>query len=313
MMYRLLPALLLAGSALAQRSEPSIFGYLPDEQGRVRALHGLPGASHLGAPATPLADVQRTLLAPGQEYALIQRADQPQLSLLLLSGGTEPVAIADSWADCDRAVFSPRATSAALYSAARGRIQLLTGLPGEPRVLADVAAGNVRSLAIDDDATQVLIGWGADPGTVQRVSRSGERQTLLAVAEPTGLQFLPGSGDALVVDRSRHELHLLSGAEARLLASSAQGLAHPHLAVATDDAARVIVANENGGLVLVDRGTGAARAVDTSAAPASLLRLRRRGTYLLSPAGAVPAWILDLRADGAEVLFVPALTETEAR
>ena len=305
----LIPSLLLADVNLTG----PIAGYVsPSSRVELRAISGVPGAYLFSDPIALPDGVTGIHLAPGQDFALIERGTAG-LAILQLGGGavTGMTPAAGAMASADWAAFSPTAAAAVLYSSASARLQVLTGLPGSPRVTLDMDAGTLPELplraAVSDDASLLLVASG---NSVYRVPGSGPAQLVLAAGQILSLALLPNGTDAVVADRSTASIHLLRNAGSvpadRVLASDIPGIGKAYPAA---DGASVFVAQPGIKAVSsVDVATGNVQTVSSNTAPGQLIPLRNRDTFLISAQPGQPGSVFFRDSDGGHVVFIPAVS-----
>ena len=284
-----------------------VLGYLLQEDPlELRAISGIPGAAVRGEPLPLPEDVTRLRLAPGHGFALAERGESDPAAVLLLDGRAALAApVPGALARAGLVVFSPNGGAAALYSAGEMRLQVLTGLPLQPRVLRDIEASGLVALAVSDDGEMLLT---ADAQGLVCVSRSaGERQLVFRAESLAGMTFLPRRREAVVGDRGRGDIFLLGGFNdavySRLIASGLEG---PGDVRAAADGRSVLVAGGEGNRVwIVDIASATARALDLPAGPAFLEPLRLPDTYLFASPPGEPAWLLVRSPDETRSYFIP--------
>lgn len=292
----------------------------------LRAILGVPGAATFGDPLPIPSDSSSVLVAPSQRFAWIERGGGAPAILNL--GGTRAgnaMAVSGAIPVADVAAFSPSGSSLALYSAASGELQVLTGLPGTPQIAQDIKTSSLpgapETLGISDDGGAVLLASG---GLVYLLSSGGATQTVLTLSGSAAIAFLPGSRNAAVVDRGAGSLQLVrngsSGVSSGVLATGLTGAADVS---ATGDGRSLVVTHPSSsgiggsgsGIWMVNAGTGAVSSFSTPIAPAGLMRLANplanQDSYLISSEPGQPAWIFvpnpaGSGGSGARTVFVPA-------
>src|ERR1019366_3749347 len=207
-----------------------VAGYAVESSGpELRAIYGVPGSYRFSDPL-PLPDgVTRIHIAPGQDFALVERGNAG-LGILFLSGGTvDRVAAVDgAMAAGDWVAFSPAAGSVVLFSSSANRMQVLSGLPDTPRVTMDLDASTLPELpltgAVSDDGQMLLV---ASDQALYLVPPAGAAQLLLSAGEIVSVVMLRNGTDAAVSEGSTGSVHILlrigSAPVDRLLASGLAG------------------------------------------------------------------------------------------
>ena len=284
-----------------------VLGYLlQDDPLELRAIAGIPGAAIRGEPL-PLPDgVTRLRLAPGHGFALAERGESDPPAVLLLDGGAVlATPVSGALARAGLVVFSPGGGAAALYSAAEARLQVLTGLPLQPRVSRDIPASDLVALAVSDDGEMLLT---ADAQGLVYVSPvAGERQLVFRAEGLAAMTFLPQRSEAVVGDRGRGEVFVIGGFDdavySRLIASGLEGLGAVRAAA---DGRSVLVAGSEGNRAwIVDIDSATARALDLPASPAFLEPLRLPDVYLFAALPGEPAWLLVQSPAETRSYFIP--------
>jgi hypothetical protein len=119
----------------------------------------------------------------------------------------------------------------------------------------------------------------------------------------SGIEFLPGSSDALVAESDG--VYLISEAFGpQLIAGTNDGISGVTAAVASADGSRVIIAMESGQIAIRDRAATAQSIVSCACRPTGLARLRGPGVFRLNEIGDGSLWLLDAGSGEPRVLFV---------
>jgi hypothetical protein len=287
-----------------------VAGYAVESSGpELRAIYGVPGSYRFSDPL-PLPDgVTRIHMAPGQDFALVERGNAG-LGILFLSGGTvDRVAAVDgALAAVDWVAFSPAAGSAVLFSLSANRMQVLSGLPDTPRVTMDLDASTLPELpltgAVSDDGQMLLVASGQ---ALYLVPPDGAAQLLLSAGEIVSVVMLRNGTDAAVSERSTGSVHILQGIGSapvdRLLASGLAGIGKLYPA----SNGKAIFAARPGAkaMSLIDLVSGDIQSFDLDVAPVMLYPLRNRDTFLISARPHQPGWIFFRDGDAGHVVFIP--------
>ncbi len=288
---------------------PSV-GFIASGAMELRAIVGVPGAAVLGEPIPLPEATARMFLAPGQQYALIERGGELAVWMLRdAHSGILPAAPGGA----DLVVFSPRGTSAALYYGGEERLLIMTGLPSAPRAEREVRIGGLRAAAVSDDGAEVLA--ASDTGVVFERGGAAPVPLLDTAGGGVALAFLPRRAGAVAYDSRTAEVWWIetggSGSVRRLAAlDPADG---PAFVRASADGTEVLVAARGARqLWSIDVTTGAVRLHELPAAVLSLAALKLPDTFLLAAEPGKPAWVFVRQGAEARTVFVPA-AETGAQ
>ncbi|HEV3202193.1 MAG TPA: hypothetical protein VGZ73_30050 [Bryobacteraceae bacterium] len=307
----LLPAM-AAGLAFADGSiSGPVAGYVTNSsQAQLRTIFGVPGALTFSEPLPLPEGVTHVRLAPGQDFALAERANSAPGVLFLKAGAVDRLAPIDAaMPSADWIAFSPAAGSALLFSAAAHRLQLLNGLPDAPQVALDLDAATLPEQptmgAVSDDGSLVLV---ASAASVYRLSRDGAAQMVLSAGAIQSLTVLRNGVDAAVSDNTAGSVQLVRNAashpEARVLASGLDGIG---TIFPSWDGQSLFVARPGAEAISsIDLATGEVRSFPSSVAAAGLIPLRNRDTFLISAEAHKPGWVFYRDGSDARVVFIPA-------
>jgi hypothetical protein len=311
-LHRYLLPVVVAGLAAADGSiSGPVAGYVTDSsRAQLRTIFGVPGAFTFGEPLSLPDGVAQVRLAPGQDFALVERANSSPGVLFLRAGAVDRLAPIDgAMPSADWIAFSPGAGSALLFSAGTHHLQVLSGLPDAPQVVLDWDAATLAEPpalgAVSDDGSLVLVAAGT---SVYRVSRDGAAQVVLSAGGIQSLTVLRNGVDAAVSDPSTGSVHLVRNAastpEARVLASGLDGIGTIFPAW---DGLSLFVARPGAETVSsIDLASGAVRSFPASVAPVGLIPLRNRDTFLISAKAHQPGWVFYRDGTDARVVFIPA-------
>ncbi len=299
------PGVALAAGAI----NGPLAGYAADPvRPQLRPIFGVPGALTFGNPIALPDGVTRIHLAPGQDFALVERAGAAPAVLALKDGVVDSVASIDgAMATPDWVAFSAAGGSALLY-ASSGRMQAISGLPGAPRIAMDLDASALpeafRAGALSDDGTLVL---GASGSSVYRLSQDGGSQLVLSVNAVASVSILRDGTSAVVADSGAGSIHLLrnltSSPVSSVLASGLDGIG----AIAASWDGSAVFAARTDGISSVDLASGAVQTFGSAASPVSLLPLRNRDTFLISARPNQPGWMFYRDGSAGRVVFIPAV------
>jgi len=300
-----------APSRAAQSAEwlgGPVIGFLTGEEPvQIRAILGVPGAAVAGEPLPLPEGVSRIRVAPGHRYAVLEFADSALPVIVNLEEGGEPVGIAGAMTHADLLEFSPLGRSAVLYSATQQRLQVLTNLPREPRMVRELALAEAARIAVSDDGEWLIV--ASSSGAVDFIAPDGRAVPAFQAAGLPVIAFLPNRLEAAVCDGERGEIHLLGdldgAASTRLLASGLSEVSG--IAPSPDGGTIIAVAAEPGRGWRIDVASGAARTFDLPARPEFLEALRVPGSFLISSRAGEPAWLLIPGDVETRAYFVPAV------
>lgn len=276
----------------------------------VRAILGVPGATLLGSPLPLPRGVVSVHFAPGESYALAEQSGST-MALLPFNGAQAGslLALPGAISSADVVAFSPNASSAAVFSAAAGRLVVIAGLPDSPRLASDTSAAslpaNIQMLALADDGATLLAGTGDGRALLLRASSAP--QMVYQAGSLGGIGFVPASADALLIDGDGNAVsiqNMTTAPATRLLAQGLPGLSGT--VVLQFDAGSAIVGAVNAKtLSRIDLQTLHVDQLPLPSGLAMLQPLRTPHRFLLSAESGHPAWILDTSATTAAVYFVP--------
>jgi sugar lactone lactonase YvrE len=210
-------------------------------------------------------------------------------------------------------VFSPAGTAAALYDSGAGRVQVLTGLPDAAAVRSDVdisaLAGPVAALAVDDAGSSLFLAAGAaEAVSLYRVALDGTSQFLASFRSVAALRLSANGREALLADSAAGAVYVireLRGAgHLETIASARDGLGSP-IAVESDAAGRIFVADQAGKVIILDRSRGSVASLTCGCTPTGLFRLSGTATFRLTEPSNGPMWVLDASGADARIVAIP--------
>jgi hypothetical protein len=281
------------------RPKPNILvptlGFLLDpNEGGLVPIHGIASAPVVGLLIPKPDGAGRIYLPPRQHYALVEQATPEALAVwhlarrhVLADGNTEVLdAIPGAQTHPDLVAFSPRATAAVLYSGARSRLQIISGLPGQPVIQADVTANSpaLTNMALSDDGKIVVA--LSSTHQIEVLSDGKVLRTMPSIYSPLAFSFVPNSHNLLLSDSQQGQLLLIP--EAEIASSSPTFLGNrlqPDCLGATSDGATLLALDtKRRELWEIDAKTLSITPIPLSVPPESLLPLRDGHTFLLSSA-----------------------------
>ena len=313
-LLQIVAAVLLAGVATAQTgtalSGPTMGLVFDSSYSALRPIRGIPGAATLGDPLNPGFALASATVSPRQDFALALRADDSSVVLVRAAGSA---AISGTRPAPALIVFSTAGTAAALYDAGAGRVQVLTGLPDAAAVQSDVdisaLAGPVAALAVDDAGTSLFLAAGAaESVALYRIAMDGASQFLASFRSVAALRLSATGREALLADSAAGAVYairdLRGAGRVETIVSGRDGLGAP-IAVESDSAGRVFVADQAGNLTILDRGRGSVLSLPCGCAPAGLFRLSGTATFRLTEPSSAPMWVLDASGAEARIVAIP--------
>jgi hypothetical protein len=289
-----------------------VLGFITGEApSGVRAIVGTPSSASLTADIFLSSSVTRVSEPPRQAYVLAETATPEGVAVVSFSGlspGT-PALITDALPGADLVSFSPSGSAALLYFASTQRLQVISGLPAQPVLAADVIVSGsptpFRTMAVSDDASVFL---GATAESVFVVATSGSAEPIYTSAKLGSVALIPQTSDAAVLDLasgSLIRLRGLTGAVTDEIIASGLGFSPEASLQVTSDAHSVLVADPDASAVVAfDLATHAATTFATAHPPRGLTPLRAANVFLLSADPDTAAWILNVTQAGASNYFV---------
>jgi hypothetical protein len=311
----MLMAVLLAGVAAAQAgpalSGPTLGLVFDSSQSALRPIRGIPGAASLGDAVNAGFLLASATISPQQGYALAVKADDSSVVLVRATGAS--AAIPGARPAPALVVFSPAGTAAALYDSGAGRVQILTGLPDSAAVQSDIdisaLAGPVAALAVDDAGASLFLAAGAaEAVSLYRIAAAGASQFLVSFRSVAALSLSSNGREALLADSAAGAVYVIRDlrgtGSVEMIASGRDGLGAP-IAVASDSAGRVFVADQAGNLTILDRSQGSVVSLPCGCVPTGLFRLSGSATFRLTEPSAAPMWVLDASGANPRVVAIP--------
>ena len=204
-------ALLCAGAAAAESGiNGPVSGFVLDARSRsLRPVNGMPGAALLGAPLAIPFQVRLAAVAARRDFALVAGIEDDSPAMLvrgLAQAAPEISGIEGAISGASRMALSGGGAAAVLYSAGRGQMQALTGLPDQPRAgdLVDVSGlGEITALAVDDSGARIFAGT-ADG--VYLVAADGEARRLAGGAGVAAIATANNGRDLVFASQASNEI-----------------------------------------------------------------------------------------------------------
>ena len=313
---------LLVGISACAQNPGAIGGYtlgyvFDGRSSDLKPLVGIPGAAVLGAELDAGVAIRQAYMSPRQNYA-VALTDGGAV-VVSWQSATDPPVVAPLGLDSTAAglvALSPDGSAGAFYSVNEAMIRVVTGLPATPVIARSVPAGavsgTIRLLAINNDASQVVVAADGDgSGSLILLDPDGNGRTLTTSTHMSALQFVGDSKDLLLADDADDTVSMVQdvpgSAVWKPLAAAGDGIAGPIGLNVSLDGKLVIVANGRAGNVFAFDPNGPQR--DTYACPctpAGLSRLNGNSVFLLNDVSdSGPLWIFDGDSATRRVVFIP--------
>jgi hypothetical protein len=231
-------------------------------------------------------------LPPAQQYSLIETTGNAPVEVWNFKQLAVPLAGATSHPDA--VAFSPRGDAALLFSKSDALIQVIAGLPAQPKlthVLTVPSPSELTSLAVSDDGLLVAAQFG--DGTPLYSFRGETWKMIGTTARPQAWSFVPRTYDLVMSDATRREILLLSNINGphgpeRVLAS---GVFADRLALTKQGDELLTESSKDGTVMNISLTTGRASRLQTGAST-QLSLLRSGSTFLLSISPSVVVKVL---------------------
>jgi hypothetical protein len=286
--------------------------------GGLRPVLGFPGASTLGGIVEVGISISQAWISPQRSFVLAEIKDSKEIALLDPSGDpVEMSSLGVAKPGPDQVVFSPTGASVVFHHRATRSIQLITGLPSAPSLVAEIdissLSESLSAMAVSDDAGAVLLGvFEAEAGAVYVVNKRQEVVPISVMGQASAISFLSNTRDALITDRRNHELLLIRDvtgmAERLTLAAERDGILGPVAVQVSDDNKRILIANsESSTVTVLQLDDGVIKQVPCAKAPSGLYRLGGPSVFRLTDFSEEPLLLLDGGAEEPRALFVPRL------
>jgi hypothetical protein len=304
----------------AESMQRPLLGFVfASDVSEIRTIFGIPGASIFGNPLVLPFDDAGVYFAPGENYAMVAQGNGAPLAILELAGKNQNLIrdIPGAVSNPEIVSFSPNGLSVAVYSSSEGLLQVIGGLPDEPRLVREVTdrelPDDVRFLALADDASTLLQGGIRD--AAYHLAGDGSVRFLHQANSLAAMVFAPGSRDVLIYDRFDGTALLLPdvlGTAAPIPLISGLTNGDGRVALWIDSEKAVIASSNPDEIWQVDRKSLEAENLQLPAAPTMLQPLQISGKLLFSYEPGKPAWLLDVSGEVPTTHFIPAHTVGDA-
>ena len=267
-------------------------GFLPAPDGSgLTPMLGVASAPFPGETIPKPTGAGRIFLPPRQHYALVEQTSPDSvaiwhLAVRRLAGGREIVSpIAGVATGADVVAFSPTGKAAAFYYAAKGLVQVVTGLPGIPEIQAPVPAHlpqEITNLLVSDDG-QVVAAISAN-GHIGLSSRSTPLRSMPWTYVPRTASFVSNSHNLLISDAGHKQLVLLENVDAQNSSPvvMGSGIEPDHLAVCSHGDSMIALDSVQQKLWQIDATSFAVTSLALTQKADMLISLRDGHSFLLS-------------------------------
>ena len=290
-----------------------VTGYIFDSHaGAVRPMLGIPGPAYLGNALA--AGFHTASVAPDGSAAL---AVQERGGKLLFYSGfqtAKPVTsvVPGSLTGADRFAWSADSGSAAIYSSATGKGQILTGLAKAPSISAPIdlssLPGPVTALAFD--GSLLIAAVSGDSGGLYAASATAPPQRIAAALNPSAIAL---AGKSLYFADSQaqqiFQVQNYAGTAATVIFASDASIDSPVGLELSVDGRRLYVANAgNQQLVAYDIASrGPMQNLPLPFTPTRLDRFGDPAVFVMNGTGAGPLYVMRDGGPGkAAIYFVPS-------
>lgn len=313
----LIPCLCAAqGSSGYALTGPSLGLTVESASTAIRPILGIPGAATLGVRLNPGFALDRAVVAPGGDFAIVVAQGGFRLAVIRADGSAPQWLAPPTGEAPDLVAFSPRGLSAALYYRTSGHLVVLSGLRTQtPQVVtvdANVVPGAPSMLAVSEDAASLLLAMPeGDASALYYLKASGSAFThkLGTFQSVSGLKFAGASSDAILADSKASEVYLIQDvpgtAQIGALGSAKDGLSQPE-AIDAMDARRVLVVNAGArNLMMLFRDGAPAQSIQCGCTPTALHQMSGNAIYRLTEPSQGPMWLLDGSRNEPRILAIP--------
>jgi hypothetical protein len=184
-------------------------------RGGLRPVLGTPGASTLGDILEVGISTSQAWIAPRQDFALAEIKDTKEIVLLDLN--RDPISVSSigiANLGSDHLAFSPTGASVVMHHRASHSIQLITGLPSAPALVAEIdisgLSESLSALAVSDDGGAALLGViEGESGSVYVVTQWTEAAPVSVVGQAADGRSEGGGLEKGAACRSSHGVTFL--------------------------------------------------------------------------------------------------------
>ena len=266
----------------------------------IQEIVGTAKAAQLGERLAVPNGVKRILVPPREHYLLLESAATEPLAVWLPSKGSAGAGVAGTMAHPEVAVFSARGEAVVLYAKSGGRVQVVSGLPGQPVVAAEpeiAELGEAANFAVSDDGV-VVVAAMADGNAIFSI-RGANWRRLPGAYGALGMAFVPNTHNLIVSDGALPSITMVEIGQneqsARLLLD---GIQADRLAFTKEGGQLLAASSSQGKLWTVDLRTVTVGATSSTTVGA-LLPLRDGHTFLLSAPPQLSLLNVAVESDGS--------------
>lgn len=193
----------------------------------LRVIVGTAKGAQIGESLALPSGSRHLFIPPREHFVLLESsAAEPLATWLPAKGLTETTPIFGAISHPDAVAFSARGEAAVAYARNSGQLQILSGLPGESKVVnipALTKFGEPALFAVSDDGAVVVVALAN--GTVVVSQRAGAWQPLPSAYGANALLFVPNTHHLVVSDLAQQTVGLVTNVgdtqpNLRLLAQS---------------------------------------------------------------------------------------------
>jgi hypothetical protein len=301
------PALHAADAAM---TIPTL-GFVYDaEQSALRRISGTLGAAVIETGAAARLRIGVNALS-SEAGVFLAASAEGQLRMIHVSGHETTIeTIGEALMPIDRIVLSPSGRAALVYSSAQARVQVLTGLPENPKIAREISTENlgeaIADPAVSDDGQVVLF-----PGL--SLWRLEEAAGVTEVAVGTGtaaVAFRAQSHDAISALRSGDLYRIAQdGTVGNAIRILQQTPAEPLAIQLSADGASAYAVLADGTFGTVNLSTSEVTVVSCGCKPSGLHRVSA-GVFRITSDTGLPLLFFDVSTKDPRLRFVPASTDT---
>lgn len=304
-------------AAAASSIRASVIGFVATSSGKeMRLVSGIIGASGVDQPVPLGEDVQRVIVSPSQNMAIIQRGEDRTIEWLPLSNGAiqESRSATGVLSTANLVQFSPSGSYVALYSANSKHVQIVAVSSGQFRVVDDFDTNSfpsdVAAIAVSDAGALLMAVSNGETSFIASPSADGSYRILFNGGAVSVLRFFPRSNKVVLADRAANTIFLLDqDGEAPIvttLASEADGVHDPQDIEISATRPRIFVANAGRNSVLmVDLAERRVQELDCPCTPSELRRVATSVTAVFDR-NSDSIWLLDMSLSVPWLAYSPA-------
>ena len=307
--------LLCTVCASAQSISGPSLGFVPDEKGStIWPLLGILGAAVPGEPLPLPEGISTAAISAQHDYALAIATSTGQPVLVRLDATPPAIGpISGGRSNPELIAISPTGTAAALYQKESQSLQIVSGLPAEPRIVHEFntsgLGSDVRAVAVSDNANLVLVNTGDENRTLWLLNTNGSVSQIPA-AQPSHMVFMARRSDAVVADDATQEVFVLQGLEGNPV--RAPGVVfreggRPFSAVGASADGRLlfVTQHESADVTVVDVESHATTTVGCYCTPTVFSPLKGISAFRLNGLSNGPITVLDAAGSSPRTLIIP--------